>query len=379
MKARLLRRKRSWERRCLAVALLWATTLALGCGPDYGEAFLKSYRGAQRAFSAGRYQQAAQLYERAAQDAQRIKDRDEAYFMQALMFERLERWEQARATYRHLIEVSPQGPRTARAVFEHATLQIDHGDAKAGWRELKVAIEHYPNHGATSYSVKLWVAQVASTRGEDELRAELDHWLVTLKGTEVEQQLKYERAMSLRRSGDLPKAHAWLRRAAREHPYPKGNLTDDALWHASHVAEQMGDFKAALADLRELLAAREEAHGGSYERPRFPQAQMRIAELYRDNIVDLAAARREFRRTYQRHQTSILADDAMWQEAVLAKRQGDVAGACALAEELPSRFPDSRYRKCLRELCPKAKQGARSCPRYIKAQLDPSAVRAQPQ
>ena len=172
--------------------------------------------------------------------------------------------------------------------------------------------------------------------------------------------------------GDLEQARGRLLATARAHPYPHGSLTDDALWRASQVAERMGKFELAVADLRELLSAREEATGGSYERPRFPEAQMRVAELYRDKLRDLAAARREFRAMYRTHNTSVLADDAMWNEALIAWRQGDGEAACDIGEELPERFPESRYRRCVSQLCPALAAKTRTkreCPRYIREQL----------
>lgn len=352
------------------VATLFAS-VGVGCGgPDYGEAFIASYRAAQRAQSAGRYEEAADLYLQAARDAQRVKDRDEAHFNRALMFERLERWDQARSAYRELIAVSPRGPRTGRAAFEHATSNIDHGNATIGWVELVAAIERYPAHGSAPYAIRRWVMHTAETNSEQAVRLQLETWLRKLGGTVLEQQLKYEIGWSLERGGALEEAHAWLLRSAREHPYPKGNLTDDALWRAAQVAQKLGDHNLALRDLEELLAVREDsAVTFSYERPRFPQAQMRVAEIYRDERKDSARARAEFKRMFERHTTSILADDAMWQAALLARSDGDMDDACSLARALPKRFPDSRYVKCVNALCDRAPKGTRPCPPYILEQL----------
>lgn len=345
---------------------------ASGCGgPDYGDAFLEPYRAAQRAKNAGRYEEAARLYLDAAAGARRVKDRDEAYFNRALMYERLERWDEARAVYDKLIRVSPRGPRTGRAAFEHATSHIDHGDADVGYKELVRAIERFPNHGGAPYAIRRFIMHTSDTDGEAAVRLQLERWLEKLGKTMLEQQLKYEMGGSFERSGALDQAHEWLSRAAREHPYPKGNLTDDALWRAAEVAEAMKNHRLALTDLEELLSVREEsALGFSYERPRFPQAQMRIAELYRDEVKDLARARTEFRHMFERHATSILADDAMWQAALLARKQGDADEMCDLAKALPKRYPDSRYRKCVHELCAAAPQGDRPCPPYIMKQID---------
>jgi len=357
--------------------LVWLTLCVApwlaSCGPSYGEAFLRPYRAAQRAYGAGRYDEAAQLFAEAAGQASRLKDRDEAYFMQARMYERLGQWDRVQATYRQLIELSPRGPRTARAVFELASVQIAHGDALAGWQLLEAAIERYPNHGSGRRALTRWVEHTAASRGEDPLRVKLDEWVTTFAGTDLEQQVKVERGRSLYRAGKLAEAREQLVRAAREHPYPRGSLTDDALLQAAEIADELEDYPQAIADLRELLAAREAAAGGSYERPLYPVAQMRIARLYRDRLADREAALRELRVMYTDHAESILADDAMWEAALLWRELGDRDEVCELAEDLRDRDPPSRYRRCVHELCAEVPvvEGERPCPAYLNRQLEP--------
>ncbi len=354
------------------VVLLFCGLFALAaCAAGPSEAFERSFYAAKRAYAAGRYEEAARLYEEAAEDASRVKDRDEATFMQARMYEKLERWPDAQDTYRRLEELSPRGPRAGRASYEQAEIEIDHGDAAKGWRALAEALRAHPDHGSARRALSRWCRHHGEEQGEEALRERLGRWLRELRGTDIEQQLKYEMGWSWRRSGDLQRAHAQLLTTARDHPYPHGTLTDDALWHASHVAEELGDYPLAVADLRELLSTREQADGGSYERPRYPGAQLRIGELYRDRLGDLDQARRELRRMYTVHSTSVLADDAMWADAVLALRQGHTEEVCELARDLPQRFPGSRYRACLRQLCPSAEPPARPCPDYILRTLRP--------
>jgi TolA-binding protein len=355
----------------LACALLLASVVDCG-GPAYGKPFLLSFRDGQRAYHAGRYQEAAQHYEAAAAKAQRVKDRDEALFMVARMHERAHDYPSAQASYRRLVEASPRGPRTARAVFEIAELSIERGDAEAGWRLRRKAIERYPSHGSARQALKELVAHEAETRGEAAARAMLEQMLTKLRDSELGQQLAYEQAHSLHRDGQLEAAHDAMLAAARAKPYPSGNLTDDALWNASLWAEQLGNHAAAIAHLRELLASREEALGGSYERPRFPAAQMRIAELHRDRLRDDRAARTEFRKVYRNHGSSLLADDAMWQEVLIAQRLSEVDEACDVAEALVDRYPDSRYVRCVPRLCAGVEVPAskRACPGYIVREIE---------
>jgi TolA-binding protein len=346
--------------------------LLLGCGPAFGDEYLLRFRAAQRALHAGRYEEAAQLFGEAARLAERVKDRDEAHFMQARMYEKLRSWNRARERYRHIVTQSPNGTRAGRAAFELATLDIEHGNAERGWSEVARAIERYPNHGSARRGLTLWAEHTAESAGEEALRARLVHWQKTLSKSALAQQLAYELGLSFERSGKLEQSHATLLRAARDHPYPKGTLTDDAFYRASLVAEKLGKPELAIANLREMLAVRERADFLSYERPRMPHAQMRIAELYRDRMGDLRAARREFVRMYKNHGDSDRADDAMWQVALISRRLSDRDEACVMARALTTRKPLSRYRRCARELCPALSPlaGERPCPTYLARQLD---------
>jgi TolA-binding protein len=353
---------------------LWVALLALccACGPAWGEAYLKSFRAAQRAYSAGRYEEAAQLFARAAGEATRVKDRDEAYFMQARMYEKLHKWNEARAAYKKLIAASPRGPRTGRAVYEYAEIEIEHGKAELGWRLLRQAIARYPDHGSARRALAHWSEEVVRRDGEPGLRRELEALLKEVRGHDVEQQAKYERALSFEREDKLEEAHQALVELARQHPYPQGTLTDDAWLRASRIAEKQGKHQRAIDDLRAMLAVREIAQGGSYERPKYPEAQLRIAEIYRDGLGDIKAARREFITMYKNHSTSILADDAMWQAAILSLELGDRGQACSLADDLRDREPASRYRKCVHELCADVERvpNERPCPPYLLRELN---------
>ncbi|MBW2524467.1 MAG: tetratricopeptide repeat protein [Deltaproteobacteria bacterium] len=362
----------------LTSALLCAGLL--GCGaPASSEAYLRSMFAAKRAYNSGRYAEAAHAYERASAHATRLKDRDEARFMQARMLQRLGRHDEAQQRYRQLVERSPSGPRTARAVFEVALIEVEHGDAERGFAMLQAAVESYPDHGSARHGLKLLLAHLSERQGEEAVRDYLRGQLPRFRSTEAEQQAEYEIARSLERSGRTAEARQAYADTAQRHPYPFGNLTDDAWWRASLLDEQLDRPDQAIEDLRRLLEpVEEDITGGRYERPRFPYAQMRIAELYRDRLGDHAAARREFRRVHERHGESVIADDALWQEALLAHRDGLEEPACDAAELLRDAYPASRYVRCLRQLCPSLDEAAtEACPGYLlrrfeEGRADPS-------
>jgi len=123
-----------------------------------------------------------------------------------------------------------------------------------------------------------------------------------------------------------------------------------------------------------MLAAREASHiSGSYERPRFADAAYRVAELYRDELDEPEAAQRAFHAVFLEYPSSTLRDDALWQEALLARKSSESA-ACAPLTDLLQQLPDSRYAPCAHEVCTKlARVPRRECAAYIERDLQQAA------
>jgi tetratricopeptide (TPR) repeat protein len=342
------------------------------CAPVYGDAFLASFAAGERALHAGRYVEAARAYDEAAGKALRVKDRDEARFLEARCLEKADRWQEARATYQRLAAESPTGPRAARAAFELADLEIAHGDVEKGYAQLGEAAARFPQTGVARPTIHRIVAHIAEVRGEPAARAWLAAHADAFRGTDEDQAIGYEIARSLEREGKKQEAHDALLASARAHPYPKGGLTDDALVHAAKIDEELGRWAEAVEHLRDLLATQEVSHAiagkydmASYERPRFPEAALRIAEIYRDALHDHAAARKAFEAFYRDHPKARKRDLALWSEGRLALEDGEPKVACELASRLASEFPESRYTPCARTICPSAPAAKRECADYI--------------
>jgi tetratricopeptide (TPR) repeat protein len=197
----------------------------------------------------------------------------------------------------------------------------------------------------------------------------------TLGGTEAGEEIAYQIALCLLRQGQKQAARdAFLAQATRW-PYPNGLLCDDALYRASEIDEELGLYDRAIADLRKLVSTRESSWiSGSYERPRYDAAQLRIGELYASRLHDDAKARRELHTLYSDFTTSILRDKALWKEAELAERDGDGAKRCELLKDLVHDFPDSRYVPCASERCsgiaiPKESHAPKTCHPYIEREV----------
>lgn len=365
----------------LGAPIIFALALS-ACAPTLGRSYEVAFAKGQRAYHAGRYEEAATHFEKAAQNATRVKDRDEAILLVARMHEKRGAYPDAHAAYERITNSSPDGPRAARAAYDMALVEIDNGNSEHGYLLLLDATYKYPRHGSARRSLHRLIEHQRDLGGDEAVLRWLDGPGQTLRGSDLDQQLDYERALTLEALGKTAEARDLFVKTAKQHPYPFGGLTDDALWHASLAEEKLGRHEAAITQLRTLLADREASRlTGSYERPRYSPAQMRIAELYRDKLHDHQAARTEFHTLYTQHPTSTLRDDALWAEALLARADGDASAACSLVTTLRKEFADSRFARCAHVVCDSVKPATneRPCAHYIERRARGESVEADPE
>ncbi len=338
-------------RRAVLPGVLLAALL-VGCSHTAGGEFALAQAAAERAYGAGRYEEAAMHWNDAAAHATRGTDRDEARYRQAASLARAGDRARAIDVLDALLAASPDGDRAARAAFDRAHLLIESGDPNAGFAGLDWVLRTHPRSGLGPPGLRTMVDHVRE-QGEPALRDYLTHLEAVVRGTGLDDWVDYARAESLEREGDLGAARDEYLAVARMDPYPKGPLWDDALFRAAELAERLGDPRAALGALEQMLDKRERAYfNGTYERERYAEARFRIGEIYRDELSDPANARRSFELLFTAHTTSRLRDDAEWNAAVLAAKEGDRDGACRDLGALATQIPDSRYVPCARTLCP---------------------------
>jgi tetratricopeptide (TPR) repeat protein len=356
-------------RRLRSLLLVLTATAVLGCAMSVARRYQEAHSAASRAWSAGRFDEAAQAFAQAASVAQHVRDRDEMLFMEASSYERGGRLPQARAAFTALEKLNPSGERASRASFELAAIEIQHGNRDRGDGMMKQFVRRYPNSGLAGRALTRTLARMDETSGPGATLAYLQANMDWLKANDLGEQALYAIAERYEQLGQIEVARNQFVTCAISYPYPYGALFDDALYRASELDEKLGDPKLAIAHLRQMLSVRERASlNGTYERPRFAQAQMRIAVVLRDALQDRPAARRELRRLFDEFETSLLRDEALWEEAKLALRDKGGSEACDAMGLLVRKLPDSRYAPCARFLCPTAQppKGARSCHRYIE-------------
>lgn len=351
--------------------------IMLGCAPTKPTAFVEGRARAERDYSSGRYQRAAQDWQKAARAADRATDREEAMYRVATSKQRAGDIEGARNAYTELLRAFPKGSRAARAAYELASLELDAHHEEAALGLFVRVMEEYPESGIAGRALERCLVSILGDAGVDEKLGFLAT-LSDIESPELDEEIGYKRARLLLDNKRLPQAKQEFLRVAERYPYPQGAYWDDALWYAADIERRLHHPDAALSLLRRMLNERETAHfQGSYQRPRYAQAQFRIAEIYRDDLERPEIALSEFRRVFTEHPTSLLRDDALWQEALLAHDQGLGSRACDAIQHLIQSLPESRFVGCARRLCPRvAVPGARPCRRYIERTLE-STSRAE--
>jgi tetratricopeptide (TPR) repeat protein len=339
----------------------------LACGSPPPAAYVKETEQAQAARVKGQHAAAAQHYERAATLADKPRDAEEARYRAAESYARAGEIAQAEALYRKLAAQGPDAERQARADFALADLWRKTGREAEGQTHLAAAIRRQPNSGLARGALGQHLDYLNEHGGADAVLTYLTNEARELAGTELSETIAYRLARALDESGKTAEARDAYLACATQFPYPRGAYWDDALFRAAEKELALAAPENALLHLERMLAEQESAiMTGSYERGRYAEAQLKIAEIYRDQLHDPARARRELRKVWEKHGKSRLADDALFEEARLARSAGDDVGTCAPLVILVQHLPDSRFAACAHLLCGRLPATSGQCHDYIK-------------
>lgn len=349
-----------------ARTLLWCA-LVIGCGSPPPAAYVSENERAEAAQSQGDPLGAARHYERAAELASQPRDESEARFRAAEAYARAGDWARAEALYRALARAQTGADRAERADFALGALLSKAGRDAEAQAQLEHAIRLHPSSGLAPAALSARLDYIQRESGSDGVLAYLRERSAQLSRSELAETLAYRLARALDAADKTQAARDAYLSCATRFPYPRGAYWDDALFRAAQAELRLGEPERAIADLRRMLAEQERAAiVGSYERGRYAEAQLTLGAIYRDVLHDPDAARRELRRVWERHPQSRLVDDALFQEALVARSQGDAAGACSPLRILTERVPGSRYAACAPLLCPSLPGDPRACHDYIK-------------
>jgi TolA-binding protein len=339
----------------------------LGCAPHVDAQYAHAASRADALYVSGRYLESADAWLSASCTALTQSDQDEAVYRAATSFAKAGDTKRAEALFARLAQGN--GSRAARASFDRARL-VGESDPERGEALRLEALRRHPESGVAPQALRDYLAGIEQREGEAAALARCEALSTELATTELDEATSYECARRHEQRGDDAAALRGYLATAERHPYPHGALWDDALAGAARIKERLGDPRAAVALLERLLAQREHsAFFGSYERQRYVEARFHIAELYRDALGDPGRATQEFRRVFDEHPTSLLADDALFEEARLEARAGEASRACKTLEILRKHAPESRFVGCSSLLCASAPPANRACPDELSAKL----------
>jgi tetratricopeptide (TPR) repeat protein len=302
-----------------------------------GEDHLNALAAAEAHQVAGRDQQALLAFGKAAETAERRVDRDEALYRQSRVYAHMRDYKNALAVCEQLASADPPARRTMRAKLDAARYRMVLGDAARADRELRAIVVEYPDDAAAKGALRTLIQ--VHVKDVDKVEDAL-FWLKTLESEIEEGNTTHEALLSLEADlliakGKKTEAIEVLEQQIEQYPYPHGRRWDDALWQLADLALEDDDAQGAIARLESMIAVHEKSFiVGSYTRPLFSKAALRIARIYRDNLDDDNSALKAFARVRNEFPNSLVVDDALEEEAMLRIENGDAKQGCDLLREV---------------------------------------------
>jgi outer membrane protein assembly factor BamD (BamD/ComL family) len=340
------------------LALALALSALAACAPNRGAAYERSLADARRANHDGRFDAAAAKFEEASKNAKVPRDAVFMRYEAALAWARAGDVARAASELRAIATAKPPNGYSAQAAFKAAELARANDEA-AGLRDLEGVVVDFPDVGVAQVALGT-LLEHDDKAGPEVGLAHLERIAPRVQGKWVEERVFYERAKRIAALGRTEAARDAFLEVAKKWPYPLGSYNDDALFRAAEMEEKLGRPQDAITHLERLLSQREVASFmGSYERPRYLKAILKIVEIH-EKAGDRAKARVALHRVYADFTTSTVRDDALWREAALWRKDGDASTACDRLSTLAGDFPDSRYVPCAALQCPSIKRPSKS-------------------
>lgn len=330
-------------------ALLAACLLAGACAARPPAEFLARLAAGDRAYRAGRFAEAATVYEGAAGLARSGRDRGDARYRAAMACRRAG---DVPCEERLLDRVASDGgdwDHAPRARLERAVARMRSGapaEVAEAVADLRALVEASPDTGPARGALRVGLRALDAA---DPTRARSIAWLDALAAvprvtaSTLLESVLAERALRFEARGDAGAAEAAWRDLLERVPYPDNSHWDDGHLALARLLRARGRASDAVRTIDRMLAVREASWGnGSYAAPRFDDGAWLRAEILRDDLRDREGAADAFHRVYAEHTTSPRRDDALWEEAALRRRSNPPA-ACAVFRRLAEEFPCRRF------------------------------------
>ncbi len=302
-----------------------------------GEEHLDALAEAEGHLHHGRLEQAVASFARAAEAAERRVDRDESLYRQSRVYARMGDYESALKVCDRLGAADPIARRTLRARLDAGRYRVLLGEKDRANRDLRALVLEHPDSAAAKGALRILVQM--NVREAETIEKGL-FWLKTLQseieeGNTTHEALLYLEADLLISRGKRAEATEVLEQQVEQYPYPHGRRWDNALWILADLALEDGDAEAAIKHLEHMISVHEKSFIiGSYTRPMFSKAALRIARIYRDKLDNPSAALKAYARVRSEFPNSLVVDDALEEEAMLRIDTGDAKKGCQLLREV---------------------------------------------
>ncbi len=288
----------------------------------------------------GRYEEAVDSFALAADEAVRRVDLDEALYRETRALIQLERYDDAIRILQEVADRRPISRRTSRAMFEIALIRLDHlNQPEQAVQDFERVMRETPDDGLAGRAL-FYVNRDFESRGDTAgTIAFCDRLYADLGDSTFGDDLLRVKANAQLLAGDRAGARASLEEIVRRYPYPYGQRWDDAITTLAEMDVEDGQPARAVERLEELVNRNEETNlVGSYTLPSMPRAQLRIAQIYRDELNDPEKASDAFERLPRRFPRSILRDDALYQAGAMWLDAGNRSRGCRLLRRVVDDF-----------------------------------------
>lgn len=304
-----------------------------------GETHLNAMAEAEAHQHHGRLQEAADAYAKAAETAERRVDRDEAKYRESRVYARLGNYEKAKQLCDQLGEAEPIARRTLRARLDAARYRLlseDESEMKSADDALRSLITEFPDSAAARGALRMLAARhIDGVEDKEEALAWLEALLEEVRNESIGEPLMNIQGELLLSLGRRDEAIGIFESQVEKYPYPQGRRWDDALYRLAELALEDKNPKKAIAFLEQMIEVHESSYIiGSYTRPMFSKAALKIARIYRDELNDPKAAIKAYAHVRSEFPRSLSVDDALEEEAELRLAQGDRGAGCDLLREV---------------------------------------------
>lgn len=284
----------------------------------------------------GRYDEAVDSFAEAALESERRVDLDESLYRETRALIQLERYDEAVRILQEVADRRPVSRRTSRAMFEIGLIRLDHlNQREQALADFEVVMRETPDDGLGTRALYYILRDYEQRDDTAGAVAFCDRLYADLGNSTMGDDLLRSKSNLLMLDGDRDGARAALEELVRRYPYPYGQRWDDAITTLAEMDVEDGQPARAVERLRMLVNRNEETNlVGSYTLPSMPRAQLRIGQIYRDELHDMEHASEAFEDLEDRFPRSILRDDALYQAGVMWLDAHETHKGCRILRHL---------------------------------------------